>query len=178
LSCEPLLSRQSLLLSYEPLLLSCEPLLSRQALLLAGQTLLLVGCGLIHDFVGVNSGLHHTLGVMCLCFLHDGNCSLTVDDGLDLVNHVGDHVGLHDSGSLHHTAHVGSRGFLDVLLNVMDDVLVNLTVNNRLHFYDAIIADGFLHHWRNVGSALVNDGLLEVGLGLEGGLVGLEATLL
>ena len=45
---------------------------------------------------------------------------------------------------LDHTTHVGSRSLLDVLLNVMHDVLVDLTMNNGLHLSDSVVSHGFL----------------------------------
>jgi hypothetical protein len=38
-----------------------------------------------------------------------------------------------------------------VLLNVVDDVLVDLAVNDRLHLDDAILPDGFLDNGRTTG---------------------------
>jgi len=95
--------------------------------------------------VGVDGGFDDALSKMLLSTLDDRDNTLTVDDGLDFVNHVGNNVLLDEGGSLNHTTHVGGGCLRDVLLNVMDDVLVDLTVNNRLHLNDAVLSDGFLY---------------------------------
>jgi len=115
-------------------------LLLLEALLL--DALLLVA--LVDDLVGVDGGLDDALGEVLLSMLDDGDGPLAVDDGLDLVNHVGDHLLLYDGRALNHTAHVGGWGLLDVLLDVMDDVLVDFTVDDWLHLNHAVLPDGLL----------------------------------
>jgi len=78
---------------------------------------------------------------------------------LDFIHDVCDDGLLHDRGALHHAAHVGSGGLLDVLLDVVDDVLVDLTMHNGLHLHDAVLADGLLHDWGHIGCGLVHNRL-------------------
>jgi len=146
LSLEPLLSLESLLL---------ESLLLDSGLLELGLLLVGVGlCCLVDDLVGVDGGLDHTLGKVLLSALDVGDGTLAVDDGLYLVDHIGHHCLLHDRLALDDTAHVGGRCLLDVLLDVVDDVLVDFTVDDGLNLDDAVLSDGLLDD----GS--IDDGLL------------------
>jgi hypothetical protein len=167
LSCDasagqPLLHAERLL-SHHWLLL--EPLLSGEGLL---EPLLLADEGgrsaLVRDLVGVDGWLDHALGEVLLGVFDDGHGSLAVDDGLNFVNHVGNHVLLHKSWSLHYTAHVRRRRLRDVLLDVMDNVLVDFAVDDGLHLNDAVLPDGLLHN----GSIYDSHWLLLHGLLLHG----------
>ena len=51
---------------------------------------------------------------------------------------------LDDGTSLNDTTHVGSGGLLNVLLNMVNHVLVYLTVDDGLHLNDLIVSDGLL----------------------------------
>jgi len=124
------------------------------------------GGTLIDDLMGVDGGLDDVLGRVLLGTLYDGHHTLTVDDGLHLIDYVGVNFLLDNRWSLNHPSL--SRGHLSVvLLNVMDNVLVNLSVDNRLDLNDTVTTDGLLYNGsRNMGS-LLNGRLLDSG-GVDG----------
>lgn len=47
--------------------------------------------------------------------------------------------------SLNNTTNIGSGSLIDVLLDVVDDLLVNLTVNNGLNVNNLVLADSLLY---------------------------------
>jgi len=152
LTLEPLLSLE--LLSLEALLslelLSLEALLSLETLLL--ETLCLgVGGALVNDFVGVDGGLHHALGRVALSVLHDGHCTFAVDHGLNFVDDVLHNGLLNDWLILDGSTKEGRRLLHDVLLNVVDHVLVDLSVDDRLDFHYFVLPDCLLHDRRQRG---------------------------
>jgi len=157
---ETLLSLESLLktksLSLESLLLKetrgarktlVESLV--QALLLNDVSL--VGLSLIDDLTSVNGGLRDVLAEMLLGSLKDGDDSLAVNDGLDFIDGGGVNLFLDDGGALDDVVLGKGCGLHDVLLNVMDDVVIDFTVENGLHFHHTIVSDGLL----NDGSQVV-----------------------
>lgn len=99
---------------------------------------------LIDDLVGVDGGLDDSLGQVLLDSLCHGDHSLSVDDGLNLIDDVGVDVLLDDGLLLDDTTHVGGGGLLDVLLNVVNDVFVDFSVNNGLDLDDLVLSDGLL----------------------------------
>jgi hypothetical protein len=48
---------------------------------------------------------------------------------------------LDDGVPLYDTTHVGSSWLGRVLLNMMDDILVDFTMKNGLHFSDFVVSD-------------------------------------
>ena len=119
---------------------------------------------LIDNLVSVNSGLYNSLGKMLLHSLGNWNDSLAVNDGLDLIHNVGVDRLLYKSGSLNNTTHARSSGLLDVLLNVVHDILVDLSVNNWLYFQDSVVSHGFLNDRCIDDSSLSNIGLSRVNI--------------
>ena len=66
---------------------------------------------------------------------------LTIDNvGVDLL--------LNNGVLLDHTTHVGGGGLLDVLLNVVNNILVDLTMDDGLHLNDLVVSDGLLDDGR------------------------------
>lgn len=47
--------------------------------------------------------------------------------------------------SLNNTTNIGSGSLIDVLLDVVDDLLVNLTMNNGLNVNNLVLADSLLY---------------------------------
>jgi len=127
--------------------------------LLLESLLLDVGSTLVDNLVSVDGGLHDVLGEMLLRALDHRDDSLAVDDGLNLIYNIGVNLLLHDGLVLVDTSL--SRGSLVVvLLDVVDDVLVYLTMKNGLYLNHSVVTDGLLNDGcRDVGSGVL-DGLL------------------
>jgi hypothetical protein len=103
--------------------------------------------------------MHDVLGDVPLLVLEHGHDSLAVNDGLYLVDEVGVHGLLDDGLALDHGAQ-GRRWLVVVPLDVMNDVLVDLTMQDRLHLYHPVVSDGLLHDRCRDVSGLVLKGLL------------------
>jgi len=73
--------------------------------------------------------------------------ALSVDDGLNLVDVIGVDLLLHNGLALKDLA-LRRSGFMDVLLNVMDDVVVHGAMEDRLHLHHAVIPNTLLHDGR------------------------------
>jgi len=99
---------------------------------------------LVDHLVGMDGGLAEVLGDVLFCTLNHGDHPLAMDDGLNLVNDVGMNLMLDNRLILDDAALAGSR-FVDMLLDVMDDVVVYRAVENRLHFHHAVVPHCLLH---------------------------------
>jgi len=99
---------------------------------------------LVDHLVGMDGGLAEVLGDVLFCTLNHGDHPLAMDDGLNLVNDVGMNLMLDNRLILDDAALAGSR-FMDMLLDVMDDVVVYRAVENRLHFHHAVVPHCLLH---------------------------------
>jgi len=128
---------------------------------------------LIHHLVSVDGWFDHPLRKVALCMVHHRDDSLTVDDRLDFIDHVGYQCLFYKRRPLHYAAHVGGSRLLNVLLNMMYYVLIDLTVNDRLNLHNSVIADGFLDYcWVKDG------GLMNVGIGTRLDALSSESLLL
>jgi len=146
---ESLLSSESLVESLLSSNTLVQSLLSSETLLLVGirteVVVLLVGLKtFVDDLMGVDGGLHDVLSEMLLGVLDDGDNALAVDDGLDFINNIGIDLLLNDGLVLKGVDGLGSCWFNDVPLDVMDNVLVNAAMKDRLYFHDVVITDCLL----------------------------------
>jgi len=101
------------------------------------------GRGLLDDdLVGVLSGSHDALEDVLLLTDGDGVGQLTVYHGLNLVDLATDDSLLDDGSHLHNASTVGGGSLGHVLLDVVDDGLIDLTVDDGLDLKNAIGPDG------------------------------------
>jgi len=94
------------------------------------------------DLVGVLSGSHDALEDVLLLTDGDGVGQLTVYHGLNLVDLATDDSLLDDGSHLHNASTVGGGSLGHVLLDVVDDGLIDLTVDDGLDLKNAIGPDG------------------------------------
>jgi len=124
------------------------------------------GGALVNDLVGVDGGLHNVLSEVLLSPLHNGHGTLAVDDGLNLINHIGVQLLLNNGLALN-DATLGGSGLDDVLLDVMHNVLVDLTMDDGLNLHNSVLADCLLDY----GCHSVGDLLLPRQTGLHHALL-------
>jgi len=102
----------------------------------------------------VDGGLDDALGEVLLHTLGYGHNTLAVDDGLDFIDNVGNYGLLHEGRSLNDSTHVRSRSLNNVLLNVVYNILIDLTMENGLHLNHPVSADALLHDGGSYNCAL------------------------
>jgi len=102
---------------------------------------------LVHHLVSVDGGLYDVLRLVALSTLDDGHNPLAMNDGLDFLDVIGVDLLLHNGCTLDNATHVGGTWLLNVPLNVVDDVVIDLTMDYRLHFNDTILPHGLLDDW-------------------------------
>lgn len=122
----------------------------------------------VDDLVGVDGGLNYALCIVGFSMRYHGHYTLTMDDGLHLMDDVGNNVGVHKCGPLHCAANVGRGSLSDVLLDVVHHVSVHFTMYHRLYLHYPVLADSLLHYGSDISCGLVDNGLVDIcGIGSQ-----------
>jgi len=109
--------------------------------------------------MSVDGGLDYSLRQMLFGMFNNRNNTLSVNNWLNFINNISDQGLLYNRRAFKYSSCWGGRCFLNVLLDMVNNVPVYFSMDDGLNLNNPVISDCFLNNWGYKCCCLVDIGI-------------------